>query len=537
MYPKAKIYGQDLFRSKGINYYDKSMDANAPDNYELGPGDELNIAVWGRSDYSSICKIDPRGYIDLKGFGRVYVKGLTLEKAKSLIRSRLNMSKSSMDITLVYSRVILVNIVGEVKNPGTYSMSALNNAFHALAAAGGPTEIGSIRNVKVYRSGNVFETIDFYKFFINPEGFKIAFLQDGDFLIVPAIMNLISTSGSFKREMNFEILPNETLQNLADLSGGFSGNSYDKKIKIFRKTDQEKIIIDVESKDFSAINLFDGDSVYAGFKDVDLDKYVNISGAFAQPGNYGYIDDMTLGDLISLAGGVVGRFPDKEVLLSRLQEDGNYKIFRIPLDEKISSFKLRVSDYISLSSREQDLELRKIKIIGAVSNPGNYKYSVGMTLDDALKISGGILEGADNERIEITRRKIELNKSGFLELTYSSLYVSIDSSMVGSWYQEYDKSNIILRPYDIINIRTVKNYELQNSVYVSGEVKFPGYYPILKSDEKISDVVKRAGGISEIGDAFNAQVFRENDSNLVFRLDMALLQDKFNYLLQANDNI
>ncbi|MFL2566799.1 MAG: SLBB domain-containing protein [Schleiferiaceae bacterium] len=416
-------------------------------------------------------------------------------------------------------------------------MSALNNAFHALAAAGGPTEIGSIRNVKVYRSGNMVETIDFYKFFINPEGFKIAFLQDGDFLIVPAIMNLVSTSGSFKRDMNFEILPNETLQNLVDLSGGFSSNSYDKKIKIFRNQDKEKIIVDIESKDFSAINLIDGDSVYAGFKDGDLDKYVNISGAFAQPGNYGYTKDMTLGDLIELSGGVVGRFPDKQVLLSRLQEDGKYQLFRIPLNDNISSFKLQISDYVSLSSREQDLDFRKIRIIGAINNPGYFKFSIGMTIDDALKMAGGMTDAADNKRIEITRRKIEIKDSGFLETAFNSFYVSVDSLMKGSWDQGYNKTNLALRPNDIINIRTVKNYESKSLVFLSGEVKFPGYYPILNDDEKISDVIDRAGGISKMGDSFNAQVFRENDSNLVFRLDMALLQDKFNYLLQANDSV
>jgi protein involved in polysaccharide export with SLBB domain len=350
-------------------------------------------------------------------------------------------------------------------------------------------------------------------------------------------MSLVSTSGSFKREMNFEILPNETLQNLIDLGAGFSTNSYDKKIKIFRKQDQEKTIIDIESKDFSRIDLNDGDSVYADFKDGELNKYLNISGAFAQPGNYGYVDGMTLGDLISLAGGVVGRFPDKEVLLSRLQEDGNYKIFRIPLNDNISTFKLQNSDYISLSSRQQDLELRNIKIIGAVSNPGSYKYSVGMTLDDALKIAGGILEKGDNERIEITRRKVEFSNNGNLELRFNSLYVSIDSSMNGSWNQGYNKSSTFLRPYDIINIRTVKNYGLQNSVYISGEVDFPGYYPILRTNEKISEIISRAGGISILGDAFNAKLFRQNESNLLFRLDLALSKNQYDYIVRANDSI
>ena len=212
--------------------------------------------------------------------------------------------------------------------------------------------------------------------------------------------------------------------------------------------------LEIISKDFSVINLINGDSIHADFKNGELDKYVNISGAFAQPGNYGYTDDMSLGELINLAGGVIGRFPDNELILSRLQEDGKYKTFRIPLDDNISSFKLQISDYVRLSAREQDLEENTFSIIGAINNPGSYKYSTGMTIDDALKISGGILKEADFKRIEITRRKVKVSKSGFLELAYNTIYVSIDSSIFGSWDQEYDKSNF---SHNRKNFQTMRN--------------------------------------------------------------------------------
>jgi protein involved in polysaccharide export with SLBB domain len=537
----SNIFGHDYFNVE-LESFDKMNGAKAPSNYILGSADELTISIYGNSYFQQTFRVSELGILNLgPKFGRLKIRGMQFKNVEKLLRARFarnfDLSKNTFDLSLSYGRNISINIVGEVKRPGTYSLTALNNAFHALVAAGGPTEIGSLRNVKIYRSGDVVENIDFYKFFINPEGFKITFLQDGDFLIVPAVMELVSTSGSFQREMNFEILPDETLQDLIDLSGGFSMNSYDKKIKIFRNQDKEKIIVDVESKDFSSVNLSDGDSIYADFKDGDLDKYVNISGAFAQPGNYGYTDGMTLDELINIAGGVTGRFPDKELILSRLQKNGSYKIFRIPFDNKISSFKLQISDYVSLSSREQDLDEQNVKIMGAVNNPGNYKYSAGMTLDDIVKISGGILERADNQRIEITRRKVEVNKSGSLELVLSSMYVSIDSSMTGSWDLEYDKSNIFLQPYDIINVREVKNYRSENSVYISGEVQFPGDYPILKADERISDLILRSGGISKTGDAFNSRTYRQNDSNLVFRLDLALSQDQYNYMLQPNDSI
>ena len=405
----SNIFGHDYF-NVDLKSFNKTNGAKAPSNYILGSNDELTISIFGSSYFQKTFQVSEYGILNLgPKFGRLKIRGMPFKNVENLLRARFarnfDLSKNTFDLSLSYGRNISVNIVGEVKNPGTYSISALNDAFHALAAAGGPTKIGSLRNVQIYRAGDIKETIDFYEFFMNPGDFKTSFLQDGDFLIVSAIKNLVLTSGSFKREMNFEILPNETVQDLVDLSAGFSSNSYHKKIKIFRNQDQEKIILDVTSKDFSIVNLEDGDSVYADFKNGELDNYVNISGAFAQPGNYGYTDGMTLADLIGLAGGTSGRFLDKEVLLSRLQADGKFKVFRIPLDDKISSFNLQNSDYISLSRREQDLDEQVIKIVGAVNNPGFYKHSVGLTLDDAVKISGGILEKADIRRIEIARKK------------------------------------------------------------------------------------------------------------------------------------
>ena len=270
----SNIFGHNYF-NVDLGSFDKTNSAKAPNNYVLGADDELTISIFGSSYFQETFKVSESGTLNLgPKFGYLKIRGMAFKSVKKLLRARFargfDLSKNTFDLSLSYGRNISINIVGEVNNPGTYSMSALNNAFHALAAAGGPTKIGSLRNVKVYRSGNVVETIDFYKFFINPEGFKIAFLQDGDFLIVPAIMNLVSTSGSFKRDMNFEILPNETLQNLVDLSGGFSSNSYDKKIKIFRNQDKEKIIVDVESKDFSATNLMDGFNIEMTMNEVDV---------------------------------------------------------------------------------------------------------------------------------------------------------------------------------------------------------------------------------------------------------------------------
>jgi protein involved in polysaccharide export with SLBB domain len=538
----SNIFGHSYFNSD-IKAFDQSSGAKAPSNYILGSGDELTISVFGISYFQGSFKVDENGVLNLgPKFGRVNVRGLEFSDVEKIIKSKMsrafNLSKNTFRVNLSYGRSISVNITGDVRNPGTYSLAAVNNAFHALVMAGGPNKIGSLRNVRVYRNGEVIKTIDFYKFFINPDGFEIPFLQDGDFLMVPTTNNLVTTSGAFKREMIFEMLPNETVSDLIKFTSGFSANAYSKKIKIYRSNDSERKIIDAELKDFSSLLLNDGDSVFANVKNGKLENFITIEGALAQPGDYGFVEGMTIRDAIHLAGGVVGRNISNEISLSRLMSNGFYEITLMTLsNEDALNMKLYLLDNIFIGSKSLDSKEKTVSVIGAVKKAGNYVYSKGMTLEDALNRAGGLELFSDNQRIEITRQSIFINKNGFQEIVKSTKTLSLDASIKENWSDEYKKSDYKLEPFDEISIRSIKKFGLNEKVYISGFVEFPGYYSILENDEKISDVILRAGGISSESDITNAVFYRKNKDQVVFNLDNALNGGVYNYKVNDLDSI
>jgi len=538
----SNIFGHSYF-SSDIKTFDQSSGAKAPSNYILGPGDELTISVFGISYFQGSFKVNENGVLDLgPKFGRVNIRGLEFSDVEKILKSKMsrafNLSKNTFRLNLSYGRNISVNITGDVSNPGTYSLAAVNNAFHALLMAGGPTESGSLRNVRIYRNGKVIKTIDFYKFFVDPDGFEIPFLQDGDFLMVPAIMNLVSTSGAFKREMIFEMLPNETVSDLINFSSGFSSNAYSKKIKISRSNDSERKIIDVELKDFSSLLLNDGDSVIANVKNGKLENFITIEGALAQPGDYGFVEGMTTGDAIDLAGGLMGQNIDKEISLSRLMDNGYYEITRMPLSsEETLGLKLSQSDNIFIGSKSLDSKEKTVSVFGAVKNPGEYIYSKGMTLEEALNRAGGMELSGDEQRIEVTRKIIVFDKNGYQEVKKSSVTLSLDPSIKENWSDEYKKSDYLLEPFDEISIRNIKKFGLNEKIYVSGAVEFPGFYSILSDNEKISDVLSRAGGVSRDGDVFNARFFRKSKDAVVFNLSNALNNGNSNYTLIDSDSL
>ena len=538
----SNIFGHSYFNSD-IKAFDQSSGAKAPSNYILGPGDELTISVFGISYFQGTFAVNENGVLDLgPKFGRVNIRGLEFSDIEKILKSKMsrafNLSKNTFRLNLSYGRSISVNITGDVNNPGTYSLAAVNNAFHALVMAGGPTEIGSLRNVRVYRNGEVIKTIDFYKFFVNPDGVEIPFLQDGDFLMVPTTNNLVSTTGAFKREMIFEMLPNETVSDLINFSSGFSANAYSKNIKISRSNDSERKIIDVELKDFLSLLLNDGDSVFANVKNGKLENFITLEGALAQPGDYGFVEGMTIRDAIDLAGGLMGLNIDKEIGLSRLMDNGFYEITRMPLSSKETlGLKLSQSDNIFIGFKSLDSKEKIVSVIGAVKNPGNFIYSKGMTLEEALNRAGGLKLSADEQRIEVSRKIVTLNKNGSQEVKKSSVTLSLDPSVKENWSDEYKKSDYLLEPFDEISVRRIKKYGLNEKAYISGAVEFPGFYSILSNSEKISDIIARAGGISKDADVSNSRFFRKSQGGVVFNLSDALKGGSSNYTLKNMDSL
>ena len=300
-FPKAKIYGQDIFRTNKVNFYQKATNPNPPNNYEIGPGDKLSIAVWGNSDYTAVVKVDQGGYISPDGFGRIYVKGLTFKEAKSLIKNKLGMNYSEMDISLIYSRVIVVNIVGEVYSPGSYAIPAINTAFNALMAANGPTQIGSVRNIYIKRNGNIVDSLDVYKFLFDPTNHKDIYLQDGDYILVSSAGNLVEVKGEVNRPYTYEFKNSDNLKDLIKYAGGYTTEASKNIITLKRFENENLLLHDVHNKDLSTTKLKSADEIIVNKIQRKISNFVSLEGGVGVEGDYEFVKGEKILDLLKRA--------------------------------------------------------------------------------------------------------------------------------------------------------------------------------------------------------------------------------------------
>ena len=304
-YPKARIYGQDIFRNNTLSFYQKALDAKAPENYKVGSGDEISISVWGYSEYAENLLVDERGYINPTSYGRIYVKGLTFKNMRSLLKKRfstaLDMKNSEIDITLSYSRVITVNIVGEVYNPGSYSIPAINTAFNALIAAKGPNQIGSVRNIYLKRNGQTIDSLDIYSFLFNPVRSQDIYMQDGDYLFVPPAKNIVEINGEVNRPYTYESKQGENVFDLIKYAGGITKRGFSDLVTIKRIDYNSLKVLDVHNKDFKTTYVKNGDEIIINSINNKLSNVITLKGNIGVIGDYEFIEGEKLLDLLNRA--------------------------------------------------------------------------------------------------------------------------------------------------------------------------------------------------------------------------------------------
>ena len=538
IYPKAKIYGQDLFRSQGINYYDKSMDANAPDNYELGPGDELNIAVWGRSEYSSICIIDPRGYIDLHGFGRVYLKGLTLSKAKSLIRNRLNMSKSSMDVTLVYSIVILVNIVGEVYNPGSYSIPAINTAYNAIMAANGPTQIGSVRNIYIKRNGELVDSLDVYQFLYNPQSNNDVFLQDGDYIIVEPAKSLIEIKGEVNRPYTYEIKSTDNVKDMIKYAGGFTSQA-SRNIITHRTLDANGnyLVNDVHVDDMSTTFLHASDELIVNKVNSRVQNYVTLKGSVGVEGDYQYIVGERLLSLLERSNCLNNYLYENTVYVLRLNDDQSRTHISINLSSILDNVNhedniiINEFDIVNVLSIDDFQDFDSVSVFGYVMHPKDILYGKNLLLKDAIKLSGGFKNESSGGRIEVSRVH-ELQDRSIVPTRSIILVAEIKDDLT----LDIEAANFRLHPKDQIFIRKNPEYKDPVNIYINGEVNYPGRYFLLSEGDRLTDIIKRSGGFTEYAFLEGSKLYRKISQNVISE-DLETISDEFKKVILSESSL
>ena len=545
------IYGQEYFRNGDIKIFDKSTDAKAPANYVIGIGDELGISVFGNSYYNEVLKVDARGAINPNQIGPIFIKGLTFEKAKLLIRTKLNqyydLSNNKLEITLAYSRSITVNIVGEVLSPGSYKIPAINTAFNALILAGGPSDIGTIRNIQIRRDGKLIKTLDVYAFLNDPNSKQDFYLEDNDYIVVSNISKLVKLSGEVNRAMYYELLEKEGITILLKYAGGLKLNAYKERVQVIRRSALESKIIDVNLDSLQKINkdfiLVNGDEVLVKSANTEVLNKITIQGAVNFSGDFNLSKNDRVFDLIKKAGGLKVEANLDNAYLVRTKQDQTKEYFRLNLKEVLSNSNsnqnivLQSLDVLTIYSNKDFVEYFEIQVFGAVKKEGKYTFINGMTLWDALKNAGGLKIEAENLRIEISR----LNYFNDAYTDGQAIRVQVEKIKLNS-----NNFNLIdteaqfkLQPYDQIFVRSVPNYELQQNITIQGEVKYPGVYTLLNKDERIDDIILRAGGLNKFAFPESATLFRPGLTGgfLVLKLNNAMKnhKSKYNYALREGD--
>ena len=546
----ADIFGHQFFMASKLDMFSKSKRAKAPDNYVLDAGDEISIAVWGASVYNENFEIGDDGYIDIPDAGRIYLRGVTYGAAKEIVARRIgsfiDTKRSSLEIVLNYSRNITVNIVGDVNQPGSYVIPAINSVFNALNGADGPTGIGSVRNIQVKRNGKTVKTFDLYKFLMGGTDTNDFFLQDGDYIYVPSYAKVVEIEGSVRRPWKYEVLMDETLANLIAYAGGFSAKAYTKTVHVQRITEDKVELMDIDLNTVRGgldVNLKDGDVVFIPEIPESFKNFVSINGATRFPGQYELKEGYRISDLIAAAGGLELEAYLERAYLTRKTEDLSSTIQKFNIRDVVlnsgspENILLQRGDIVEIFSKDEFLESFNVSIGGAILRPVKKEYAEGMTLNDLLFYGGGLKAEAASNVIEISRvaRRTSEGQDVLMRVIVRTVSIGADLEI-----DEASKA-FLLSPMDEVYVRSNPDFAIQDNIMIRGEVVFPGTYPILQKDEKILDMIERAGGLTSYAFLNSAKLYRKDATigMVVIDLEEAYRSpdSRPNYILKPGDII
>jgi len=517
-YPKARIYGQDVFRNNELSFYQKALDAKAPENYKVGSGDEISISVWGYSEFSENLMVDERGYITPSSYGRIYVKGLTFKRMRSLLKSKfgsfLDMKNSEIDVTLSYSRVITVNIVGEVYNPGSYSIPAINTAFNALIAANGPNQLGTVRNIYIKRDGKTVDSLDVYQFLFNPIRSQDIYMQDGDYLFVPPAKHIVEVSGAVNRPYTYEAKTGESVASLIKYAGGYTTNAFSDVVTLKSIEYNSIKVNDVHNDHAKSTTVKNGDEIIVNTISNKISNVVTVKGSIGVAGDYEFIRGEKLLDLLNRSKCIADKtFLDK-VYIIRLNEDRTKTHISVNLESVLKdgnhkdNIYLKEYDIVRVLSIDDFDDEFSVSVLGAVRSGGEFDFGVGMTLQDVLLQAGGLSQQAEGSRVEVSRimdYDISSNKLKPRRAVVKTISIGEDLELSN------EAVEFMLQPFDQIFVRENPDFEEAKNVVLTGEVKYPGTYTLLSKDEKISSVIKRAGGLTIYAYLDGVTMFRKEE--------------------------
>jgi len=520
----TRIFGSELFTSSSLTF-EPNLHIATPVNYIVGPGDQLVIEVYGESEQTYNPKVTPDGNIAITNVGPIFVAGLTIEQATAKIRSRfastiyraIATGGTNVQVTLGNIRSIQISVIGQAKRPATYTVSSLTPVFNALFLCGGPNKNGSYRNIELVRNNKVIKTIDLYKVLVNGNAEDNVRLMDQDIIHIPFYKTRVILGGQVKRPGIFETVPQENLQQLLDYAGGFTDSAYRSSVKITQLTDKEKQVADVDSKDFSSYIPKGSDSVDVGKVINRFTNRISIEGAIMRPGVFELTNGLTVKQLILKADGLREDAFLNRGIITRLEDNLQVSIVSFDVTNILNGTQpdipLKREDKVTISSISDLRNKWTVEIRGQVRFPGTYDYKDSTAIKDIIFEAGGFTDAATGKNIEVARRVTNGNVNDTSTQIAKIEQVSAEKDLL------YNRDNFYLQPFDVIIVHNNPGYFTQKTIKIEGEVMYPGEYVINANDEKLSDIIKRAGGFKNTADPSGASLKRINriDSQSVIK--------------------
>ncbi len=521
-----QVYGRNIFNTRNLTF-EPSVNIPTPLNYRLGAGDEVIIDIWGASQNTIRQQISPEGTINIGELGPLYLSGMTMEQAQKFLTKELRKiysdANNQIRVTLGNTRTIQINVMGEVVQPGTYALSAFSTVFHALYRAGGVNDIGSLRNVQLVRNGKKVATIDVYDFIMQGKTQDDIRLEEGDVVIVPSYESLVQIAGNVKRPMCYEMKAGETLEKLIEYAGGFTSDAYTKNLRMVRQNGKEYQVNTIDDVDYATCQLADGDVITA---ESILDRFSNkleIRGAVYRPGIYELDENVnTVKALIARADSLTDDAFTARAVLYRLRDNMTREVQQIDIaalmNGSIPDIELRRNDVLFIPSIHDISALGDVQIAGEVMQPGSYPYADNMTLEDLVIAAGGLRDAASLVRVDISRRiKNPTSTEDTRELGEMFTFALKDGFVVDG------EPGFVLQPYDQVFVRRSPVYSEQKNVAISGEVLYGGTYTITQKDERLSDLVEKAGGTTQFAYVRGAKLMRKANAEELKRMQDVIL--------------
>ncbi|MBR1395340.1 MAG: SLBB domain-containing protein [Prevotella sp.] len=519
-----KVFGRDIFNNRLLSF-EPNMNIATPQDYVLGPGDQLIIDIYGASQKSYSLTVSPEGTVTVPGYGPVQVSGLTVAAAQSKVRSGLGSRYSSSDIrvTVGQTRTIMISVMGEVKVPGNYHLSAFASVFHALYVAGGINNIGTLRNIKVFRGGRLVTVVDVYEYILHGRLAGNIRLKEGDVIQVGAYDCIVGVTGNVKRPMFYEMRPSESVKTLLEYAGGMTGDAYRKSVRLTRFSGDRYGVYNIDEFDQATFRLTDGDAVEVDGILNRYDSVVEIRGAVFRPGQYRIGEEgvTTVRSLIEAADGLTEDAFAVHAVLRRLRPDRSFKVLSVDvagiMNGTVADIPLENEDELFIPTQSELIASRLVTISGEVLAPGDYPWAENLTIEDLVMQAGGLTDAASVVKVDVSRRiKDPKSMEATTQIAQTFTFALKDGFVVDG------TPGFLLEPYDVVQVRRSPGFHTPRQVSISGEVTFAGGYTMEKKNQRLSDLVKMAGGVTKDAYVEGARLVRRMNDMERSRRDMAL---------------